>query len=221
MSTTRKTVTVLFGDVTGSTALGEELDPESLREVIQRYFTEMRGVIERHGGTVEKFIGDAVMAVFGVPQIHEDDALRAVRAASDMLAALGTLNRDIKSRWGVELAIRTGINTGEVVAGDATIGQALATGDVVNTAARLEQAAGAGQVLIGAETHRLVRQAVTADRAEPLTLKGKAEPAPAWRLTGVDATVGAQERRMDSPMVGRDRQLRILTDAAERAPVDR
>src|SRR5437660_533449 len=124
--------------------MGEQLDPEALREVMQRYFDAMRVAIERHEGTVEKFIGDAVMAVFGIPQIHEDDALRAVRAAFDMLAALGTLNRDIKSRWGVELAIRTGINTGEVVAGDATIGQALATGDVVNTAASLEQAEAAG-----------------------------------------------------------------------------
>src|SRR5437867_12744758 len=92
MSTVRKTVTVLFCDVTGSTSLGEQLDPESLREVIQRYFDEMRTVIERHGGTVEKFIGDAVMAVFGVPQVHEDDALRAVRAALDMQSALATLN---------------------------------------------------------------------------------------------------------------------------------
>ncbi|TMB51580.1 MAG: zinc-ribbon domain-containing protein [Chloroflexi bacterium] len=218
---TRRRVTVLFTDVAGSTSIGEQLDPEALREVMQRYFDAMRVAIERHEGTVEKFIGDAVMAVFGIPQLHEDDALRAVRAAFDMQTSLETLNRDIGARWGVELAIRTGINTGEVVAGDATTGQALATGDVVNTAARLEQAAGPGQVLIGAETHRLVRQAVTAGRAEPLTLKGKAEPVPAWLLTGVDASASAQERRMDSPMVGRDRQLRILTDAAERARVDR
>jgi len=218
---TRRRVTVLFSDVAGSTVMGEQLDPEALREVMQRYFDAMRVAIERHEGTVEKFIGDAVMAVFGIPQIHEDDALRAVRAAFDMLAALGTLNRDIKSRWGVELAIRTGINTGEVVAGDATIGQALATGDVVNTAARLEQAAGAGQILIGAETHRLVRHAVTATTAEPLVLKGKADPVAAWIVSAVDRMVGAQARRLDSPMVGRDRQLRILTDAAERSRVDR
>src|SRR5438034_6853136 len=165
---TRRRVTVLFADVVGSTTIGERLDPEAFREVQQRYFDAMRVAIERHEGTVEKYIGDAVMAVFGIPQLHEDDALRAVRAAFDMQAALETLNRDIGARWGVELAIRTGINTGEVVAGDATSGQALATGDVVNTAARLEQAARAGQVLIGTETHRLVRQAVTAERAEPL-----------------------------------------------------
>src|SRR6266480_2546993 len=128
VSTARKTVTVLFCDVTGSTALGETLDPESLREVIQRYFTEMRAVIERHGGTVEKFIGDAVMAVFGVPQVHEDDALRAVRAAVEMREALPEL--------GVQA--RIGLNTGEVVVGT---DERLATGDAVNLAARLEQAA--------------------------------------------------------------------------------
>src|SRR3989454_6485835 len=100
VSTARKTVTVLFCDVTGSTALGEELDPESLREVIQRYFTEMRAVIERHGGTVEKFIGDAVMAVFGVPLVHEDDALRAVRAALEMQSALDALNVEIQRGGG-------------------------------------------------------------------------------------------------------------------------
>jgi len=193
---TRRRVTVLFSDVAGSTSMGEQLDPEALREVMQRYFDAMRVAIERHEGTVEKFIGDAVMAVFGIPQLHEDDALRAVRAAFDMLAALETLNRDIKARWGVELAIRTGINTGEVVAGDATLGQALATGDVVNTAARLEQAAQAGQILVGSETYRLVRQVVTATEAEPLALKGKADLVSAWALSRLDSTVGAQVRRM-------------------------
>src|SRR5689334_23134319 len=189
MAVSRKTVTVLFADVADSTRLGERLDPESVRGALGRWFEVASEVIGSHGGTVEKFIGDAVMAVFGIPQLHEDDALRAVRAAFDMLAALETLNRDIKARWGVELAIRTGINTGEVVAGDATLGQALATGDVVNTAARLEQAASAGQILIGAETQRLVRQVVTATEVEPLALKGKAEPVLAWAISGVDSTV--------------------------------
>ena len=158
---TRRRVTVLFTDVVGSTPLGERLDPEALREVMQRYFDAMRVAIERHEGTVEKFIGDAVMAVFGIPQIHEDDALRAVRAALDMQAALAILNRDLGARWGIQLVIRTGINTGEVVAGDATAHQSLATGDVVNTAARLEQVAGAerdprrtGDVPAGSARHR-------------------------------------------------------------------
>ncbi|HEX6654856.1 MAG TPA: adenylate/guanylate cyclase domain-containing protein [Candidatus Limnocylindria bacterium] len=220
-SETRRRVTVLFSDVAGSTVIGERLDPEALREVMQRYFDAMRVVIERHEGTVEKFIGDAVMAVFGIPQLHEDDALRAVRASFEMLQALQVLNRDLRERWGVEIAIRTGINTGEVVAGDATTQQSLATGDVVNTAARLEQASGAGEVLIGPETYRLVRHAITADEPQALELKGKADTVLARRVVSVDPSMGAQARRMDSPMVGRDRQLRLLSDAAERARDDR
>jgi class 3 adenylate cyclase len=116
---TRKTVTVLFSDLKGSTQLGERLDSETLREVMNRYFAEMRRVIERHGGMVEKFIGDAVMAVFGLPTAHEDDALRAVRAAWDMKLALADLNGELDRRWAVTLANRTGVNTGEVVADDA------------------------------------------------------------------------------------------------------
>ncbi|HCP62009.1 MAG TPA: guanylate cyclase, partial [Actinobacteria bacterium] len=112
---TRKTVTVVFADVTGSTSLGERLDPESLRHVMERYFDAMKAVIERHGGSVEKFIGDAVMAVFGIPRLHEDDALRAVRAADDMRSALDALNQEFQAERGVTIAIRTGVNTGEVV----------------------------------------------------------------------------------------------------------
>jgi len=146
----RKTVTVVFCDVTGSTALGEELDPESLREVIQRYFTEMRAVIERHGGTVEKFTGDAVMSVFGVPQIHEDDALRAVRAAIDMQSALDALNVEIERGWGIRIQARIGVNTGEVVAADPASGQSFVSGDAVNVAARLEQAGRLCVIAVGA-----------------------------------------------------------------------
>ena len=132
--------------MTGSTALGERLDPESLRRVMCRYFDEMQAVVERHEGTVEKFIGDAVMAVFGIPVLHEDDALRAVRAAAEMRDALAALNEELERDWGVGIAMRTGVNTGEVVAGDARSGgQRFATGDAVNVAARLEQAAPAGR----------------------------------------------------------------------------
>jgi class 3 adenylate cyclase/tetratricopeptide (TPR) repeat protein len=218
---TRRRVTVLFADLVGSTTIGERLDPEALREVQQRYFGAMRVAIERHEGTVEKFIGDAVMAVYGIPQLHEDDALRAVRSAFDMQRALATLNNDVETRWGVRLAIHTGINTGVVVAGDASTNQSLATGDVVNTAERLEAAAQTGEVLIGAETYRLVRHAVTAEPVAPLELKGKPKPVPAWRVSAVDPTAGAIPRRLDSPMVGRDRQLRILRDAAERSRDER
>src|SRR5215204_7722445 len=145
----RKTVTVVFCDVTGSTALGESVDPEALRAVLARYFGRMKAIVESHGGTVEKFIGDAVMAVFGVPVVHEDDALRAVRAAAEM--------RDALPELGVQA--RIGVNTGEVVTGSE---ERLATGDAVNVAARLEQAAAPGEVLLGPETLALVREAVAA-----------------------------------------------------------
>src|SRR4051794_21397133 len=143
----RKTVTVVFCDLTGSTSLGEQHDPETLRMVMTRYFSAMSAVLERHGGSIEKFIGDAVMAVFGVPAVHEDDALRAVRAAWEMQVALGELSGELAGRYGVSVAARIGVNTGEVVVGDGSRGT-VATGDAVNVAARLEQAADAGQVLV-------------------------------------------------------------------------
>jgi class 3 adenylate cyclase len=148
-------VTVLFCDVTGSTELGEKLDPEALRALLARYFEGMKTIVERHGGTVEKFIGDAVMAVFGVPVLHEDDALRALRAAVEMREALPEL--------GVQG--RIGVTTGEVVTGTE---ERLATGDAVNVAARLEQAAQPGEILIGEETHRLARAAVEVEQVDPL-----------------------------------------------------
>src|SRR5438105_13783690 len=174
----RKTVSVLFCDLANSTALGERLDPEPLRELMGRWYEEMQVALERHGGTVEKFIGDAVMAVFGLPQAHEDDALRAVRAALEMKEALARLNEELERRWGVRLENRTGVNTGEVVAGDSASAQRLVTGDAVNVAARLEQAAPALDVLIGEPTYRLVRHAVEVEAVEPLELKGKAERVP-------------------------------------------
>jgi class 3 adenylate cyclase len=145
----RKVVTILFCDVTGSTALGEQLDPESLRRVMARYFEEMRRVIERHGGTVEKFVGDAVMAVFGVPVVHEDDALRALRAVSEMQAALVDLNTELARDYGTALELRIGVNSGEIVTGT---DERLVTGDAVNVAARLEQAARPGEALLGEAT---------------------------------------------------------------------
>ncbi len=215
----RKTVTVVFCDVTGSTAMGERLDPESLRRVMSRYFAEMRTALERHGGTVEKFIGDAVMAVFGVPAIHEDDALRAVRAAAEMREALEVLNKELERDHGVSLAARIGVNTGEVVAGDQP--DTLVTGDAVNVAARLEQAADPGTVLIGEETLRLVRDAVVAEPMSPLQVKGKAEPLAAFRLVEVTAGVAGFARRLDSPMVGRERELARLRQTFEAAVADR
>ncbi len=215
-SESRKTVTVVFSDVTGSTALGESLDPESLRRVLARYFAAMRQVIERHGGTVEKFIGDAVMAVFGVPTVHEDDALRAVRAAWEMSAALASLNDELATDYGTRLQARIGVNTGEVVTGTE---ERLATGDTVNVAARLEQRAEPGWILIGEPTYRLTHRAVTAVAVEPLTLKGKAEPVPAYRLVAVPAGTPRQDRAQ-SALVGRGEELRILHGAFERAVTD-
>ena len=206
----RKLATLLFCDMSGSTAMGERVDAESVREMMFSYFHEMRGAIERHGGTVEKFIGDAVMAVFGVPTAHEDDALRAVRAALEMQEQLHGLNAELERRYGSTIALRIGVNTGEVVAGDSSVRQALVTGDAVNVAARLEQAASPGQILIGEPTFRLVRDAVTAEPVEPLALKGKSEPLPAYRLTHVEAAAMARARRLDAPMVGRDRELALL-----------
>src|SRR5215471_17742625 len=170
----RKIVTTLFADVTGSTALGDRVDPETLRAVLTDYFDAMRSVIERHGGTIEKFIGDAIMAVFGVPTVHEDDPARAVNAAAEMRDALGELNVGLEQRFGATLAARIGVNTGEVVAGDASTGQSFATGASVQVAARLEQAAEPGEILLGESTYLLVRDLVEAEPVAPLDLKGKA-----------------------------------------------
>ena len=211
----RKTVTVLFCDVTGSTALGERLDPESLRGVMARYFDTARLVIERHGGSVEKFIGDAVMAVFGIPVLHEDDALRAVRAASDLRDALGALNEGLQADYATTLELRIGVNTGEVVTGTE---ERLATGDAVNVAARLEAAAQPGEILLGAETRALVRDAVVAEPVEPLDLKGKAAPVSAFRLVSVGSD--APSRRLGGPMVGRARELARLQAAMAQAVAD-
>jgi class 3 adenylate cyclase/tetratricopeptide (TPR) repeat protein len=216
-SEVRKTVTIVFCDLVGSTAMGAALDPEQLRLVTQRYFDAMRVPIERHGGTVEKFIGDAVMAVFGVPQVHEDDALRAVRAAADMRKVLAALNTELDHDHGVRLECRIGVNTGGVVSG---VGDSLIVGDAVNVAARLEQAAGPGEILLGEETYRLVRDAVSAEPVDALDLKGKAEPVPAHRLIDVTAGAAGFARHLDAPMVGRERELALLRSAFERTVSD-
>jgi class 3 adenylate cyclase/tetratricopeptide (TPR) repeat protein len=213
-------VTIVFSDLKGSTAMGEKLDSEAVREVMSRYFDEMRAALERHGGTVEKYIGDAIMAVFGLPRVHEDDAIRAVRAAAEMRDHLAALNKELEERWGVTVGNRTGVNTGEVVAGDPTTGQRLVTGDTVNTAARLEQAAPTSEVLLGDTTYRLVRHAVEVEEVEPLELKGKAERVPAYRLVEV-REAETVERRRDSPLVGRERELGLLSAELAAATGDR
>jgi class 3 adenylate cyclase len=197
----RKVVTVLFCDVVGSTALGESVDPEALQGLLARYFERMKVIVESHGGSVEKFIGDAVMAVFGVPVAHEDDALRACRAAVEM--------RDALPELGVEG--RIGVNTGEVLAGTE---ERLATGDAVNMAARLEQAAEPGEVLIGAHTLALAAAAVEVGEERLLELKGKSEPVAAHPLVAVREVA---ERSHASRFVGRERELQQLVDAWDRA----
>ena len=199
----RKVVTVVFCDLTGSTRLGESTDPEALRARMRGYYEEMRSILERHGGTVEKFIGDAVMAVFGVPVAHEDDAVRAVRAAWEMRAAVPALG----------LSARIGVNTGEVVAGE---GDTLVTGDAVNVAARLEQAAEPGEVLVGAETRRLVRDAVAVEPVD-VDAKGKTGPVHAFRLLDVDPDAAPIARRLDTRLVGRVSELEQLRGAFDRA----
>ncbi len=216
----RKTVTIVFSDLVGSTALGEKLDSEALREVLGRYFAEMRICLERHGGVVEKYIGDAIMAVFGLPRAHEDDSLRALRAAADANETLARLNEELEARWGVRLVNRTGVHTGEVVVGDPSGGQRLVTGDAVNTAARLEQAARPGEVLVGEPAYRLAGAAVEAVALEPIEAKGKAEPVPAFRLVAVSGAE-ALGRRIDTPMVGRQPELDALLEAFERTTAER
>ena len=205
----RKTVTVVFCDLKGSTELGDRLDSEALREVLATYFSAMKPVLERHGGTIEKYIGDAIMAIFGLPRMHEDDALRAVRAAAMMRETLEDLNVTLRAQFGVTLENRTGVNTGEVVTGDTGDSQRLATGDTVNVAARLEQAAPAGEVLIGESTYRLVRDAVEVVPVEPLTLKGKPEPVPAYRVLSVIAAA-TSTGPAGRPLVGRAREIAAL-----------
>jgi class 3 adenylate cyclase/tetratricopeptide (TPR) repeat protein len=209
----RKLVTVLFCDVTGSTALAERLDAETLRALMLRYFDEMRAAVERHGGTVEKFIGDAVAALFGVPLAHEDDALRAVRAAAEMQSRLGRLNDELDRRFGARLAIRIGINTGEVVAGAGDGPDLLASGDPVNVASRLQDAAEPGEILLGDQTHILVRDAAEVEPAGALSLRGKAEPVPAFRLRSVVMDGTAPGRAAEADLVGRRTELDALARA--------
>jgi class 3 adenylate cyclase/tetratricopeptide (TPR) repeat protein len=211
-------VTIVFTDLVGSTSLGERLDPEMVRQVMSRYFDAMQAAIERHGGLVEKFIGDAIMAVFGMPKLHEDDALRAVRAAVEMRATLAQLNDELDRDHGLRIETRTGVNTGEVITGDGSSGQKLATGDAVNVAARLEQAAGSGEILIGAETQRLVADAVDAEPLEPLNLAGKTDAVAAWRVTGLR---DGATRPSTTPFVGRDDELAALRNVFDNAVADR
>jgi class 3 adenylate cyclase/tetratricopeptide (TPR) repeat protein len=212
----RKLVTVLFADVTGSTRLGEQLDPEQLRDVMTSFFDAMRREIEAEGGTVEKFIGDAVMAAFGVPAAHEDDPSRALRAAMRMRDRLHELNGRLQPRYGVSLEMRIGVNTGEVLAVTAPRpGEAMVAGDAVNVAARLEQTAQPGQIQVGERTSRAAR-GFRFGSASGLDLKGKTGAIPARELLGETVSEGRGIPGLSAPMVGRDQELAILQSVYSR-----
>jgi class 3 adenylate cyclase/tetratricopeptide (TPR) repeat protein len=216
----RRVVTIVFAMPKVHSLSGESPGPEIMRDVMSRYFEGMRGALERHGGTVEKFIGDAVMAVFGLPVRHEDDALRGVRAAADMQVALDALNPDFRREYGLELSNHIGVNSGEVIAGDAATAQRMVTGDAVNTAARLEQAANSGEVVLGDLTYRLARDQIEVEFMAPLELKGKAEPVPAYRLVRATAAADA-ERSHGTPFVGREEEMARLSGGLEEAIANR
>ena len=216
----RKTVTIVFSDIVKSSRLSRELEAEAHRSLLSRYFNTMRSVVEHHGGVVEKYIGDAVMAVFGVPVLHEDDALRAVRAAMEMREALGDLNREFERTWAVQLEARIGVNTGEVIAGDHSQGQRFVTGTAVEVAKRLEEAAEANEILIGEATHGLVRDAVVVEKRGPRALK-HGEMIDALGLVEVIPHAHGHARRFDSPFVGRERQRAKLQAVFASAVGDR
>ena len=212
----RRVVTVLFADVSGSTSLGEQLDPERLREVMDAYFAAMREEIEAEGGTVEKFIGDAVMAAFGVPVAHEDDPARALRAALRMQARQEEVNRELDQAYGVTLKIRIGVNTGEVLAtNDPAPGEAMVTGDAVNVAARLESAAEPDEILTSERTARAGRGFAFEDRG-PLELKGKRDRVRAFRLLRETGGPARGVPGLRSPMIGRNAELGVLQSVYER-----
>jgi class 3 adenylate cyclase len=210
----RKIVTVLVCDVADSAGVEEPLDPEALRRVVSRYFDVTAEIVRRHGGTVQKLAGDVVMAIFGVPRVHEDDALRAVRTAVEVRDAVDSLGEELDAAWGARLAVRIGVDTGEVIAGGSGPEPSV-TGNVVNVAARLQEHAAPGQILIGEETCRMVREEVTAESAGSVAVRGRRDPVTAFELHAVEARPAASETRL-GPMVGRGRERELLAAAFAR-----
>ena len=213
----RKVVTILFADLSGSTPLAEKLDPEELRTILGSYFGTLARQIQRYEGTIDKYIGDAVMAVFGAPISHEDDAERAIHSAMAMQASIVRLNDDLDRRYGVRLTLRIGVNTGEVVAGllAGHVQRAYTVvGDAVNTAQRLESAAPLGQVLVSETTRRLAMHRFEFERREPITLKGKSEPVVTYRVIRLlDSSVDPDA----TPFIGREPELARLEAAMREA----
>lgn len=216
----RRLVTAVFCDLVGFTPLSESLDPEEVRDLQAAYFTAMAEQVARYGGTVEKYAGDAILALFGAPVAHEDDAERAVLCGLGMQAATERVAERARERWHAEPQIRVGVNTGEVVSGtwDASGRQDVAvTGDAVNTAARLQATAEPGEILVGAETMRLTRRRIRYGDRREVTLKGKVVPVPVWPALGVREEFGERWEGYETPLIGRDREMSLLLEAWVRA----
>src|ERR671914_287084 len=213
----RRLVSIVFADLVGSTGLAEHLDPETMHRLLDRYSEACGVVIERHGGSVEGFIGDAVVGVFGQEEVHEDDALRAVRAAVEMRDAGAALSSELERELGIEIAMKLGVESGEVFVGAGARRSPFAAGDAFNVAARLEGTAAEGEILLGENVHRLLRGAVRAERLEPLALKGRSATVQAWRLVGLDADDTVRLRAPRSPFVDRAREIEALRAAFARA----
>lgn len=220
----RRVVTVLFADIAGSTALGEQLDPEDVRELQGDLFALADGEVRRFGGVTEKFVGDAVLAVFGIPRAHEDDAERAVRAAIAIREGFSRIAGRVAERHGLTLGIRLGINTGEVVAGrEASAGgELMVSGDAVNVSARLQQRADPGDILVGERTHAATRRVVRYSERRLVDAKGKSAPVAAWQVEEMVAAPGSRPPGgLAAPMVGRDDELAVLTALAARVERER
>ncbi|HWQ24769.1 MAG TPA: AAA family ATPase, partial [Gaiellaceae bacterium] len=217
----RKFATALFADLVGSTALAEREDPEVVRSVVGRAFERLVREIERYGGVTEKFVGDAVLAIFGVPTAHEDDPERAIRAALDMQASIAELNRELAAERGLELSVRIGIEAGEVLVElDRVTGsrERMLTGDAVNTAARLQAAADPGQIIVGPRARAVAEGAIGFRALGPLSLKGKADPVEAWEPVGARTRIGGERppARVRAPLIGRDEELALLEQTFRR-----
>jgi class 3 adenylate cyclase len=219
----RRIVTVLFSDLAGSTALGEQLDPEDIRRVQAELFELLNAEVMRFGGTTEKFVGDAVLAVFGIPSAHEDDPERAVRAALAAHERFAAFAERVESRFGVSVGLRTGINTGNVVSSRETAarGELMVSGDAVNVAARLQQAAGPGEILIGARTQAATSRAVVYGPKRELDAKGKSAPVTAWEARAVAVEPAARESELSAPLIGREEELTLLEMVAARGRRER
>ena len=213
----RRLVTVIFVDVVESMALAEALDPEALGRVLRRYFETVSEALTRHGGTVEKYAGDSVMAAFGIPLSHEDDALRAARAALEIRVGISALNERLVREHGVGLEVRIGIESGEVVATPTDARQRLVTGEAVGVAAKLEAAAGPNEIVVGELAGRLIDHAAQLEPLGPLEIRGKREPVQAFRLLEITPVAPAFQRRLDAQLVGRKRELAALRRVLKRS----